>query len=78
MDYVMDYFRLAPAKIFLNYNVCDYLFQSNQGSTLTFEGTCQVRQVNILTARHDFDLPCKKCDRMNMKMTFLCVLYLYH
>ena len=39
-----------------------------QGSTLTFEGTCQVGQVNF-----NFYLPCKRCDSMNMKVNFLYI-----
>ena len=31
----------------------------------------------FLPARHNFDLSCKRCDRMNMKVTFPYVLYLY-
>ena len=41
---------------------------SRQGSTLTFEGICQVG--------HNIHLPCKRCDIMNIKVTFLYGMYL--
>ena len=63
-----------PIKKCLNTLGNSFLFV--QGLTLTFEGTCQVGQVKFLPAWHSFDLPCKSCDRMIMKATFLYVLIL--
>ena len=50
-----------------------------QCSTLAFEGTYQLGQVifNFYLSNKILTCPAKRCDRMNMKVTILYILYFY-